>query len=252
MRKWLLMMVCGIGVAAAASSPRVDQAIREFDAHVAQLRETFARKPADPDDIDWVKAKLTHMLALDQYSRTHPMKIGVHAFSPEERQAYFGHLFAADIDGRNLAELKPLLAKYGWFRVSRFGSEPDHAAFLLIQHADQDIEFQKKMLAVLEPLARTGDTDPKNYAYLHDRVAVNLREPGKRGLQRYGTQGQCTGPGTWEPYPVEDPEKLDERRQSVGLMPEADYQKFFKDVCHESTEETLRKAREAATRSAAP
>jgi hypothetical protein len=51
---------------------------------------------------------------------------------------------------------------------------------------------------------------------------------------------------------VEDPQGLDTRRAQLGLMPEAEYQKMFKDVCHESSEETLRKAREAALKGATP
>ena len=252
MKKWLLVMVCGIGMAAAANSPRVDQAIKEFDAHVAQLRAEFARKPANSDDIEWVKAKLAHMVEVDQYFRTYQEKIGLHTFTSAEQQAYFNHQYQLDIDGHNLAELKPLLDKYGWFGIGKFGSNADRDAWLLVQHADQDIEFQKKVLAALEPLAKTGETNLKNYAYLFDRVAVNLRQPDKRGLQRYGTQGRCIGPGTWAPFPVEDPESLDARRAEVGLMPEAEYQKFFKDVCRESTEETIRKAREAAAKATTP
>jgi hypothetical protein len=71
-------------------------------------------------------------------------------------------------------------------------------------------------------------------------------------LQRFGTQGQCSGPGTWDPHPVEEPARLDERRRAVGLESLAEYQRLFKDLCRESADETLRKLRETAGSQATP
>ena len=106
---------------------------------------------------------------------------------------------------------------YPWFTISEFGLEGNQNAWLLVQHADHDPPFQRQVLTILEPLAAKGETNPKKYAYLYDRVASSFAEPKERKLQRYGTQGMCSGPGTWEPLPVEDPDKLDERRAAIGL-----------------------------------
>jgi hypothetical protein len=73
---------------------------------------------------------------------------------------------------------------------------------------------------------------PANCAYLSDRIAASYNDPSKRKFQRYGTQGACTGPGAWEPLPVEDPLHLNDHRSQVGLEPEAEYIKGFKDICH--------------------
>lgn len=247
MKAWLLMMFVGLGMGtAAADTPRVQQLLREFDAEVAHLRADPAVKPENPLDIGWVKAKLRQLVQIDQYYRLYPERVGLHEFTPAEQAAFARHMAAADIDRRNLAELKPLIARHGWFRISQFGAEADNGAWLLIQHADHDAEFQKTMLATLEPLVKAGETNPQTFAYLHDRVAVNSRDSAQRRLQRFGTQGRCTGPGTWEPWPVEEPETLDARRATLGLMPEAEYAKFFKDVCHESLEDTLRRTEAAA------
>ena len=126
------------------------------------------------------------------------------------------------VDEENTAWLKADLASNGWFLVSRDGPEADNAAWLMAQHADGDLPFQKRILALLEPLVARHETSPKNYAYLYDRVAVNEGRP-----QRYGTQGGCTGAGLWEPGPTEAPEGLDARRASVGLGTEAAYVALF-------------------------
>ncbi len=102
----------------------------------------------------------------------------------------------------------------------------------MVQHADKDIEFQKSVLKILENLFPLGETNPGNYAYLYDRVATVPLDPSKRILQRYGTQGQCVGPGKWEPFPIEEPNKVDERRRAVGLITMEEYKKMFEEICH--------------------
>lgn len=126
------------------------------------------------------------------------------------------------IDEENTTWLKADLARNGWFLISRDGPDADNAAWLMAQHADQDLPFQKQILALIEPLVARHESNSKNYAYIYDRVAVNEQRP-----QRYGTQGRCTEAGVWEPRETEKPEGLDARRASVGLPPEATYIGLF-------------------------
>jgi hypothetical protein len=252
MNQWLIMIVCGVGVATASEYPKVDAALAECDARVADMRAQFARVPASPEDRAWIAAKLQHLADVDQYVRRFTGEGYTRGFPPREITV-FGQKMADRmnaIDAVNTAELKLLVEKSGWFRISEFGAQADYNAWLLVQHADRDPEFQRDILKRLEPLAARDETRPSNFALLFDRVALSYSENSKRTLQRYGTQGQCTGPGTWAPHPVEDPDHLDQRRSDMGLGPIADYQKAFKDLCHESTEETLRKLVEASGQSA--
>jgi len=117
--------------------------------------------------------------------------------------------------------------------VSVFGTQADKDAWLLVQHADRDSAFQNQVLSILEKLYPSGETNPANYAYLFDRVAVSWGDPTQTKPQRYGTQGKCTGPGSWAPLPAEDPQNLDNRRKEVGLGTEAEYILRFKNLCHE-------------------
>lgn len=243
--KWMIVMLCGAGVAMASDYPgseyprpeypNVDAAVAECDAHVAALRAGFANTPGTPDDEGWIKARLAHLVAVDQYVRFFLLQQPqARAFSPDETTAFkreIGSRMSA-VDTASTAEIKQLLARHGWFGISRFGAEADNDAWLLVQHADHDPAFQREVVAMLEPLVARHETTASHFAYLADRVAMSHGDPGKRTLQRYGTQGQCTGPGTWAPFPVEDPDKLDERRHSVGLEPMGEYQKMFKDICH--------------------
>jgi hypothetical protein len=85
------------------------------------------------------------------------------------------------------------------------------AAWVVAQHSDLDSEFQAKVLDLMEPLVAKKEASGKLFAYLCDRT----HRP-----QRYGTQGSCTGPGVWTPREIQDAASVDERRASVGMMPE--------------------------------
>ena len=130
------------------------------------------------------------------------------------------------IDCANTAWLRTQMQQIGWFDIPTYGADADHDAWLLVQHADRTPDFQRTTLARLEALPQ-GSTNRKNLAYLWDRVAKSDGRP-----QRYGTQGRCVGPGTWEPNPSEDPSHLDDRRMQMGLNPESEYRTKFKDICH--------------------
>jgi hypothetical protein len=130
------------------------------------------------------------------------------------------------IDCENTAWLRTQMQQIGWFDIPTYGTDADHDAWLLVQHADRTPDFQRTTLAQLEALP-PGSTNRKNLAYLWDRIASSEGRP-----QRYGTQGHCVGPGTWEPNPSEDPSHLDNRRMQMGLNPEGEYRKKFKDICH--------------------
>ena len=112
------------------------------------------------------------------------------------------------VDARTTARMKAVLARHGWPGVRLVGEDAAHAAWLLVQHADADLAFQKACLAAMEPLVARGDVASIDYAYLFDRVALH---DGRN--QRYGTQ---FADGR-EPFPIEDEAHVDARRASVGL-----------------------------------
>ena len=133
---------------------------------------------------------------------------------------------AVAADAANRTWLGTVVARRGWFKISRDGEAADRAARLLVQHADADPAFQRAMLEVLEPLAATGETDARLFAFTYDRWAMNAGRP-----QRYGIMGDCTGPGRWTPRPIEDETRLGERRRTAGLPPMAQHQAERASAC---------------------
>ncbi|MBP3954688.1 hypothetical protein J8F10_05245 [Gemmata sp. G18] len=124
------------------------------------------------------------------------------------------------VDDTNRAWLKGVVEKHGWPGKALVGTDGAHAAWLLVQHSDADLPFQKKCLGLLETAVKAGEATGTDLAYLTDRV---LAAEGKK--QRYGTQLEQKD-GKLVPKPVEDQEKLDVRRKELGLMPMAEYVAF--------------------------
>lgn len=139
------------------------------------------------------------------------------AVPPAERWPTFTHEQVEAVDADNTEFLKRVIAKHGWpgrDLVSKHGAA---AAWLLVQHADHDREFQKQCLPLLRDAVAAGQADPAELAYLTDRVRVGEGRP-----QVFGTQ-YTRGPDGAVPHPIEDPEDLDVRRERAGLGPHAEY-----------------------------
>jgi tetratricopeptide (TPR) repeat protein len=125
------------------------------------------------------------------------------------------------IDTQNTARMKDIIARKGWPTRTLVGQRASHAAWLLVQHADLDLEFQKQCLPLLEKAVAQGEATPANLAYLTDRVLVAEKKP-----QRYGTQFHEVD-GKQVPQPIEDEANVDARRAAVGLGTLAEYAAQF-------------------------
>lgn len=123
------------------------------------------------------------------------------------------------IDVKNTEKLKKIIQKHGWPTISLVGKEGANAAWLITQHADHNIEFQKSCLALLKKAVKQGEASPSDLAYLQDRVLVNT---GKK--QVYGTQFQQKD-DKLVPYPIVEPKNLDKRRREMNLSPFEEYRK---------------------------
>ncbi len=122
------------------------------------------------------------------------------------------------IDVANTDRLREIVSQYGWPGRSLVGDEGAHNAWLIAQHADRQLDFQREALELLADAVRRGDAAKRDLAYLTDRVRMN---EGRE--QVYGTQIADVRDGNGVPWPVEDPANLDARRAAVGLSPFAEY-----------------------------
>lgn len=119
------------------------------------------------------------------------------------------------VDIKNTTWLKKTVAKHGWPTISLVGKEASHGAWLLAQHADLDVGFQKRVLKLLENIYKKNEheVNRSDIAYLTDRVLVRQNKP-----QIFGTQfRKKAGETKFKPLPIKDFKNVDRRRKEYGL-----------------------------------
>ncbi|HJV23695.1 MAG TPA: DUF6624 domain-containing protein [Holophagaceae bacterium] len=226
----LLLGVCAAW-SSAQDAPGPWQAdLAAFDAAFAKLQAEGPRRAVDVETRAGVIRVLEQLEKEDQFLRSRWQLPWEHGYGGTAAEVAFKKAFeprSLAMDKANAEALRRILDRWGWLDPRTWGKPTEDRAWLLAQHADHDVAFQKRVLGMMEALVPKGGADPLHFAYLWDRVAVNEGRP-----QRYGTQGRCVGPGRWEPRAMEDPEHVDARRDAVGLPPMVDYLATFKGMCH--------------------
>jgi hypothetical protein len=118
----------------------------------------------------------------------------------------------AEVHREHNARLQAILTEHGWPGRSLVGEEGAAAAWFLLQHAVLAPELMRAAVVLVERAVATGDCDAKYLAFLTDRIRTLEGRP-----QLYGTQHDWDPQGQLSPLPIEAPETVGERRQSVGL-----------------------------------
>ncbi len=117
--------------------------------------------------------------------------------------------------------MREIVAEYGWPTKTMVGTDGARASWLLVQHADHAVTFQRTCLALMEAHTVTGQVSRADIAYLTDRVHVNEGKP-----QIFGTQFHVVE-GVRQPRPIREPERVDEHRKSMGLSTLKEYTEFM-------------------------
>lgn len=178
---------------------------------VNAVKQALAAEAALPPATS-VREKLERMGVLDQAGRAHIHKIDWTKLTPEERKAARNAMAAAidPVDEANLAELRKLLPKHGWFSRQEYGEKATDAAFHILQHSD-DIELKKRLLPHMRAAALAGEIEGIDFAAMFDRIATSEGRP-----QRYGTQFRCVD-GKNQPFPLEDSGAVERLRAELKL-----------------------------------
>lgn len=117
----------------------------------------------------------------------------------------------------NAAALETILAEHGWPSEALAGADGAEAAWRIVQHAIGLPDFQRRCLALQREAAGRCEIPAWQPAWLDDRIRSFEGRP-----QLYGTQFDWDEDGLMSPLPIEEPEKVDERRSALGLPPLAE------------------------------
>jgi len=91
--------------------------------------------------------------------------------------------------------------------------------FLVIDHSD--LKTMNKYLGLFHDAVEKGYMPMNDLVTMEDRMLMNAGKPQKYGTQAYSLVED--GKTVIYIWPVEDPDKLDALRKSVGLIPIEDY-----------------------------
>ncbi len=110
--------------------------------------------------------------------------------------------------------LREVIDEHGWPGPLLVGEVAAEAACRLVQHLEDQPEFQRTCLELMEAAV---DVPARHVAYLTDALCIAEDRP-----QVYGTKFQAVD-GQLVPCPLDDPDAVDERRRTSGLEPLDDY-----------------------------
>ena len=155
--------------------------------------------------------------ALDYYidqAKSHFMKEG----SPPQWYYPIG-TYKQEIVKENYETMLQLLDANGWPTYTNVGKLAADAPLLVINHHEDDA-VRKRYLKKIKQSCLDGEGSCMEYAKIQDRILVNENQP-----QIYGMQFRYNEARTLEPFPIIDPEYVDQRRAAIGLEPLAVYLK---------------------------
>lgn len=144
------------------------------------------------------------------FSLTSPEQLGAPDTSPMYDPSSLK--FLENIHRRKSEALKEIVLHRGWPHKKEYDGHAEAAAFMIVQHADYDPEFQKHCHALMLRGIENGSNSPAFLAFLTDRILCN---EGKH--QRFGTQIREVTNGCFVPKPIEDPDQVDTLRAQVGI-----------------------------------
>ena len=131
----------------------------------------------------------------------------------------------SSVDKRNTKQLKEIIKKHGWPKKSLVGEKASRGAWLLVQHADRDIKFQKRSFKLLKESVEQNEAEKKDLAYLTDRLCVNSKKQ-----QIFGTQFHINKKGKFGPHPIKDIQHLNKRRKEFELEAFSIYKKGMRKI----------------------
>ncbi|MCF2875298.1 MULTISPECIES: tetratricopeptide repeat protein [unclassified Tenacibaculum] len=119
----------------------------------------------------------------------------------------------------NFAAMEKLISENGWPSYSMVGKLAADGPLLIINHHEKE-SVRIKYLPKIKQACLDGEGSCVEYAKIQDRILVNT---GK--LQLYGMQFRYNKERKLEPFPLQNPNNVDERRKKIGLEPLKKYLK---------------------------
>jgi len=127
------------------------------------------------------------------------------------------HPIMKAVHEENNKRIKEIIKESGWPLESEVGEDGTEAAWLLVQHAVLESEFQEECIGLLKQAVEIGEAKGWFLAYLQDRVLVRQGKP-----QIYGTQHVLVN-GRMKPIETVNPDEVNKRRELLGIWSQEEH-----------------------------
>lgn len=169
-----------------------------------------------------VMNELNEMVKIDQVYAGIPSKEFKEKYGVEKAWEIFEKI-RDSVNLVNQDKAKTILKKHGFIGTKNFTPKASSNLWLIVQHADNDIPFQKKYLKQMEKELKKQNANKTNFAYLEDRINVNT---GNK--QRFGTQVDYNKRGQAIPKNgLVDSINIENLRKEYGLD---SFKKYYNDM----------------------
>ncbi|MGG7467983.1 DUF6624 domain-containing protein [Chryseobacterium arthrosphaerae] len=139
-------------------------------------------KPISDSEREKIISELSYIRNIDQEYASLPPKEMMEKYG--EANAWKVFETKRDSVGKdNQSRIKRLYAEYGYLGFKQVGEANATKFWISIQHADDDVGFQRTMLKAMKKEIGKKNAHKNEYAMLEDRVAINSGQK-----QRFGTQ----------------------------------------------------------------
>ena len=136
----------------------------------------------------------------------------------EASEYYSKDMGYTGIDSVNLARMDKIFAEYGYPGKDLVGPFLSYTAYLVIQHADNDVQAQQRYYNLLKVAVENHQTAKYTIAYLTDRINVNS---GK--CQIFGSQMGYSEETGYFIHPIRDIGQVNVRRREYQMEPIENY-----------------------------
>jgi len=124
-----------------------------------------------------------------------------------------------EISTGNFSNMEKLISQYGWPTYSSVGKLAADGPLLVINHHENEA-VRIRYLARIKNACLQNEGSCMEYAKIQDRILVNTGKPQIFGMQfHYDKERKLV------PFPIENPEYIDQRRSKIGLEPIQQYLK---------------------------
>ena len=167
----------------------------------------------------WPEAVVREVLAMEQADQRVRETVAslLSATDPDTAAYRRAAMEQESVDRANTTRLKEIIREHGWPTKAEVGSPAATAAFLIVQHADHDLPFQKEYLTFVQEEFQKGQAPGDAVALLTDVIRIT---EGQRQL--FGTQITIVD-GKLVVHPIEDEAQVDQRRAALKLGTLAEY-----------------------------